>query len=177
MPRLKFKLSPGGSIDETGITVSFTDGNGKEAQTWFGSPPEHIDHVGLHYLTDRLPNCKKESHATFIKRRYREEFSAYTQMPDLTYQLSATVRKLTKKDRQFFLRNGMPYSDLDQIERAIDKTTFTVDDRQISFEEAVDLLGRDEILLGLGRSAYHYTTCRQSENGTLVYFDSRALFD
>lgn len=173
MARLKFEMFP----EESGLTTVFTDGNGQSTETWWGSPSPSIDHVCIRYLSDRFSNCKTPRHEAFIKERYREEFSKYTRRPDLTYELTATMKILTRDDRQLLLRMGMPYSDLDQVERAIDKTTFTVEDRQITFEEAIDLIGREEMVLGLARSAYHYTTCRDSKDGTIVYFDSYALFD
>lgn len=173
MPRLKFEMFP----DADGLTTVFTDGNGVSSETWWGSPPSSIDDVCIRYLADRFSNCKKPRHEAFIKRRYHEEFSKYTRMPDSTYELAATIKILSREDRQLLLRHGMTYSDLDQVERAISKTTFTVEDRQITFEEAIGILGREEMVLGLGRSSYHYTTSRESEDGTFVHFDSYALFD
>lgn len=171
MARLKFEMFP----DANGLTSVFTDGNSVSSETWWGSPPSSIDHVCIRYLSERFKNCKTPRHEAFIKKRYREEFSKYTRMPDFTYELTATIKILTREDRQLLLRQGMSYSDLDQVERAINKTTFTVENRQITFEEAIDIIGREEMVLGLGRSAYHYTTCRESEDGTIVYFDSLCI--
>jgi hypothetical protein len=60
-----------------GIMCSFTDGKGATLETWFGSPPLSIDHVGPEYLGNRFANVSNEKHCEFIKRRYKEEITKF----------------------------------------------------------------------------------------------------
>ena len=43
-------------------------------------------------------------------------------------------------------------------------------------DEAVIILGREEFLSGISRSAIHYTASRESKGHSIVSFDSSKLF-
>ncbi len=59
---------------------------------------------------------------------------------------------------------------------AIRRSTYTVDDKKITTKEAIKIVGEEAFLSGICRSAFHYTSCREDANGTVVYFNSRILF-
>ena len=70
MARLQFEIT---KATHSGINMSFTDGKGRTSSTWFGAPPDSINHVCIKYLKDRFGNVKTERHCEIIKRRYAEE--------------------------------------------------------------------------------------------------------
>lgn len=89
--------------------------------------------------------------------------------------------KLTKEDKALLTAWGHKEEDLKQIERATTKTTYKlssggVSKGKISLTETLDILGRETYLSGISRSAFHWTACRQNENGQTVLFDSSKLF-
>lgn len=90
--------------------------------------------------------------------------------------------KLTKIDKQILLDVGYLEEDMNQIERATTKTKYTLDNGKeevkISQLEAMELLGRSNYLISLGRSAFHWNTSIEIE-GTKkrVCFDSSKLFE
>ena len=93
--------------------------------------------------------------------------------------------KLTEKDKADLLSLGVPPEDFWQIsEAALPKyTKYSVyakeseKGKRISRDEAIRLLGRKEWLSGLSRSAFHFTACRDTLDGTsFVLFDSHKLF-
>lgn len=89
--------------------------------------------------------------------------------------------KLTKKDIAYLLSLGFEKEDISQIEEAIGKTTYelTCGDivKKVGVKEAVSLLGREEFLSGISRSAFHFIAERpiKGESGS-IYFDSSKLF-
>lgn len=86
--------------------------------------------------------------------------------------------KLTAADKKMLLEWGHPERDLAQIEEACkrSKTTYKMGGIFISREEAISLLGREQYLSGISRSAFHYTASRQTEDGKFILFDSSKLF-
>jgi len=48
--------------------------------------------------------------------------------------------------------------------------------KKISREDAIKILGMETYLSGIARSAFHWNSVRDSENGESVYFDSSKLF-
>jgi hypothetical protein len=50
------------------------------------------------------------------------------------------------------------------------------DIKKISQEKALEILGREEYLSGISRSAFHWSAVRDN-NGETVYFDSSKLFE
>jgi hypothetical protein len=85
--------------------------------------------------------------------------------------------KLTKEDKKTLNEWGYPEKDFSQIERATIKTTYEMDERKISLNEALDILGRETYLSGISRSAFHWTSYRKNEKGQGVHFDSSKLFN
>lgn len=86
--------------------------------------------------------------------------------------------KLTRTDKELLLSWGHPESDLPQIEEAFkkSKTKYELGDKPISREEAISLLGHEQYLSGIARSAFHMTAARETFDGKTVLFDSSNLF-
>lgn len=92
--------------------------------------------------------------------------------------------ELTKADKAYLrsINEGEEY--FPQIEEAMDKTTYELCDedgketiRTITREEAIELLGRENWLNGLDRSAFHWTAMRQTKDGkNYILFNSSKLF-
>lgn len=84
---------------------------------------------------------------------------------------------LTRNDIIFLQEIGFQAEDMEQIDIAIDYTILTLeDDTQISVKKACDILGREEFLSGIGRSAFHYTSVRFGKDETAIYFDTSEMF-
>lgn len=91
------------------------------------------------------------------------------------------VMKLTNEDKELILDWGHSEDDFWQIEEAMKKkyTTYELtgaDARVITREEAIEILGREEYLSGICRSAFHFSAFREGYGGREVYFDSSELF-
>lgn len=84
--------------------------------------------------------------------------------------------KLTKTDKELLIKWGHKEDDIKQIEKATTKTTYELNNEKISRERAIELLGREEYLSGISRSAFHWSSVRNTNNGETVYFDSSKLF-
>lgn len=90
--------------------------------------------------------------------------------------------KLSKSDREYLRKLGETEDeDINQIEYAIGKTIYTLDDengkeKRISAKKAREILGDEKFLSGLQRSAFHWDSSRESDDGITVYFDSSAIF-
>jgi len=86
---------------------------------------------------------------------------------------------LQKKDINKLKEWGVKESDFEQIERATHKsiTTYTLNDKNITREKAIELLGREAWLSGILRSAFHWTAARIVKDGNnVIIFDSSKLF-
>jgi len=87
--------------------------------------------------------------------------------------------KLKKEDKKILKNLGVEEEDFNQIERAIKKTVYELKDkdgtREIAQEEALKILGREEFLSGISRSAFHWSSVRKN-GGKTIYFDSSKLF-
>lgn len=89
--------------------------------------------------------------------------------------------KLNKENKQILLDMGYMQEDIPQIERAIGKTAYFVSDykevrQKISKDKAIELLGISDFLSGIGRSAFHWSACREYKENCFVYFNSSRLF-
>lgn len=86
--------------------------------------------------------------------------------------------KLTKEDKEWLASLGCEEYDMPQIEAALHtkRTTYSLNGKPISRTRAIQLLGREQYLVGISRSAFHYTTAQTTESGETVYFDSYKLF-
>lgn len=92
--------------------------------------------------------------------------------------------KLTNKDKKYLLSIGYVENDLEQI-GSIAKYTkyemFTKKDESIvttiTQKKAIELLGRNTFLSGLGRTAFHHSAVRYNDEGTIyVVFDGSKFF-
>ena len=97
-------------------------------------------------------------------------------IPDTRPEVKCLV-KLTEVDKKF-LKEELHEDDesIDQIKRALKKTTFELDGKRISAEKVVGLIGRRKFLCGLDRSAFHWDAVQNTADGHEVYFDSRRFF-
>lgn len=86
--------------------------------------------------------------------------------------------KLTKQDKEIIRKWGHLEDNMKQIEEATRKTVYELNDKEkISCNEAIKLLGREEFLSGISRSAFHWSALRYTEDGNnFVCFDSSKLF-
>ena len=85
--------------------------------------------------------------------------------------------KRTEKMKETLRKWGHPEDELQQIERAIEVTTYERNGRYIQMDCARRLLGTDAWLSGLSRSAFHWTSARIDHYGQTIYFDSSRLFN
>lgn len=85
--------------------------------------------------------------------------------------------KLTKQDKTQLLNWGYTEQDFPQIEAAMNphNTQYTFNNNPINREQALFLLGWEEYLSGIARSAFHWSAVRETEDGQEVYFDSSNL--
>ena len=91
--------------------------------------------------------------------------------------------KLTQEDQQLLKEIGHLDDDFPQIKLAMQNryTKYRYQNKYISRERAIQLLGRRKYICGLSRSAFHWSAaqvvgaCNNPEDG-VVYFDSRNLF-
>ena len=91
--------------------------------------------------------------------------------------------KLTKDDVIYLKYIGeTDEENIKQIERATSKTVYHVFDstgqkQRIGVKKAIELLGRENFLSGIARSAFHFTAYQKSNDGAYgVMFNSSALF-
>ena len=90
--------------------------------------------------------------------------------------------KLTVEDKKNLIEMGYAEQDFEQIglagthtiykERCADGTS-----KKVPRARVIELLGRRTFLSGLGRSAFHWSAVRETEDGkTNIYFNSSKLF-
>ena len=91
--------------------------------------------------------------------------------------------KLTKADKEYLKDIGYAIRDFEQIEKATGKTTYTMVDEntgeetKINREKTIEIIGRKAYLSGISRSAFHWTSVRETDKlGVIIYFDSSRLF-
>ena len=86
--------------------------------------------------------------------------------------------RLTKEDRKTLLDWGFPEDELAQIEEAANRSTYVLDDEKpINVWDVINILGKETFLSGIRRSAFHWTSSRNTEDGKHeVSFDSSILF-
>lgn len=88
--------------------------------------------------------------------------------------------KLTETERIFLKKRGYSDKDFSQIEMAIDISEYHLYNNQeksvsITSEKAIKLLGKEEFLSGIARSAFHWSAVRVNNN-IKILFDSKRLF-
>ncbi len=74
---------------------------------------------------------------------------------------------------------GYSNDEMSQIEEAINRSTYSLDDgTEIDYKEAMRLLETTDFLSGISHSAFHLTSARPTKNGNeIIHFDSHVLFD
>ena len=90
------------------------------------------------------------------------------------------MAKLTQTEIIELKDKGYSASDLREINNAIKKTTYTLlldkaDRKEINELEALKLLGREEWLKGIVRSAFHIETIRTGLNGERIRIFSKTF--
>lgn len=85
--------------------------------------------------------------------------------------------ELTAKDKKTLLEHGYLKSDMKQLEEAAARCEYVnnKNDRYVSAELVIRMLGREIWLSGLGRAAFHWT-CTRENNGHSVHFDCSRMF-
>lgn len=90
--------------------------------------------------------------------------------------------RLTDEDKKLLKEWGYPKSDLNQIEVATSITKYLYTPKGKKKEKIVcdvtarELLGDQEYLSGISRSAFHRTSSRETLDGGTIFFDTSALF-
>ena len=96
--------------------------------------------------------------------------------------------KMSKRQIEILKGFGEDDESIEQVERAATVTIYKYKGRRISRKKAIELLGEEEFLSGLDRSAFHWTCIRWVDNEKAdksinsfmheyVYFDSRRFFE
>ena len=95
---------------------------------------------------------------------------------------------LTQEDISLLKSWNYPDEDIPQIERNAHACVYTVfykvpadqKSKRISRKKALEVLGRENFLSGLARSAFHWSAVREGDkinaSETAVLFDARKLF-
>ena len=84
--------------------------------------------------------------------------------------------KFNENDVKYLLSIGYANRDITQI-KSVKRTVKLTDEngKNISQDKAVELIGREQFLSGLGRAAFHCSACREIDNH-LIYFDAYHYF-
>ena len=79
--------------------------------------------------------------------------------------------KLNKRQKLILKEYGFSQSDFPQIERVITKTRYYLNNKRLNRNQVIKMIGEEEFLSGIGRSAFHYTSVRNN-----ILFDSSKFF-
>lgn len=91
-------------------------------------------------------------------------------------------KNLSTSDIQTLKKWGYSDDDLLQIDEAITHTDYYIADEEtqseskISYRKARELLGNEQFLSGISRSAFHWTAAREYEPSSSIAFDSSKMF-
>ena len=93
--------------------------------------------------------------------------------------------KLNKNDKEILKKWGNLDKDMRQLQEAANKTKYELHytengkyaSKRIGVKEVIAVLGREEWLSGISRSAFHWTCAKPVYGGGMVYFDSGAIFE
>lgn len=89
------------------------------------------------------------------------------------------MRIVTKEDVVYLSKLGYSKKEIDQIKYAAIRTKYVHGSKLISATKAIEILGKEEFLSGLCRSAFHYTALREpldKNDFNMVLFDSSEMF-
>ena len=85
--------------------------------------------------------------------------------------------KMTKRQIEILKGFGEDDESIKQVERAATVTIYKYKGRRISRKKAIELLGEEEFLSSLDRSAFHWSCNREvAGKNEYVDFDSSKLF-
>ena len=123
--------------------------------------------------TDK-PVPVSEMHGAMYSNRILAEREAKAWKKICKHFKPRTPFALTEKDRDNLLNWGYAPSDLAQIEECAKKSVYVLDMKEsIPLEKVLELLDRDTFLSGISRSAFHWTSTRETLDGThSVFFES-----
>lgn len=85
------------------------------------------------------------------------------------------IKKLTQKQKDYFINAGYLQEDLTQLRLAMcaKYTTIKLNNEKITHQKAIQLIGEEVYLSGIGRSAFHSSSSRITDDGTIIiYFNS-----
>lgn len=88
---------------------------------------------------------------------------------------------LTSEDIKLLKRWGYVERDIPQIKKAIRRSSYELYDKTthenkcITADDAAQVLGREQFLSGISRSAFHFTSAREMGN-RVISFESSVLF-
>lgn len=90
--------------------------------------------------------------------------------------------RLSHSDREQLLEKGYSVNDVQEIDYAYTRTTYTLhlDSNktvEITRKEAEDILGHDTWLSGLSRSTFYIDATRYGERGEKITFHSKVYAD
>ena len=88
----------------------------------------------------------------------------------------------SNEDTKLLQEWGYPQDDIVQIKRArkfvmLELSNKEVEDKKISIDKAIEILGREDFLSGLSRASFHWTSVRENDKGDSVYFDCSKMFE
>lgn len=86
------------------------------------------------------------------------------------------MARFTPQDIAYIKSIGHTDDDIPQIKEAVRYTTYELDGKKISCDEAISLLTKKCWISGICRSAFHSTAARQTEDGKEVGFDTSRMF-
>ena len=91
------------------------------------------------------------------------------------------MKTLNTQHQAIILNFGYPKKDLKQIEKALKYTYFELlikdkEGEKITIDKAIEILGEEIFLSGMGRSAFHWSAVREDNKGNKIYFNSSKLF-
>lgn len=107
----------------------------------------------------------------------KEEFDRILLQEERLQKMTGKSPKwLTINDVKFLSELGYKkFDEIVQIQNAILLSNYELNDKKISVSKAIEILGREEFLGSVSRSAFHWTS-GNSKNGNHVHFDSSILF-
>ena len=137
---------------------------------------ERSSHV--QFVTQRLSNSNAYNTNILTKERLVNFITAdaQEQKPIQKMSLKKSSKYLKPADLEYLRNLGYKNEDFQQIQLAM--LVSSLEDKsgkKISIRKAEELLGREALIAGFSRSAFHWSSA-QEENGNYVSFDSRIIF-
>ena len=86
------------------------------------------------------------------------------------------MTRFTPQDIAYIKSIGHTDDDIPQIKEAVRYTTYDLDGKKISCDEAIRLLSKEKWIAGICRSAFHWSAAQQTDDGKEVGFDTSRMF-